>query len=188
MLPWLLFSETLLRSAPSLLDQANLITKTVFPAEIVVVSVFLSTLISHLLALLLIVATLGLVLNQFSILLVMLPFYMAAIGLFAVGLAWIVSSLNVFLRDTAQMLGVLLTFWFWVTPIFFEEEKFPARIHFLLAANPLTYVVRAYRAVLLHSTMPSLGDLAIAAAFGAAAFIAGGLFFRYMKRGFADVL
>ena len=50
MLPWLLFSETVQRSAPCLLDQANLITKTVFPAEIVPVSVFLSTVISHLLA------------------------------------------------------------------------------------------------------------------------------------------
>src|SRR5436309_7841755 len=81
MLPWLLFSETLQRSAPSLLDQANLITKTVFPAEIVPVSVFLSTLMSHLLALTLVIATLGLVMNQFSIFLFILPFYIAAIAL-----------------------------------------------------------------------------------------------------------
>jgi lipopolysaccharide transport system permease protein len=188
MLPWLLFSETLQRAAPSLLDQANLITKTVFPAEIVPVSVFLSTLISHLLALALVIATLGLLLNQFSIFLFMLPFYMLAVGLFAVGLAWIVSSLHVFLRDTAQVLSVVLTFWFWMTPIFIDEDKFPLRVRFLLFANPLYYVVRAYRAVLLHSAMPSLADLAIAAAFGVGAFIAGGLFFRYMKRGFADVL
>jgi len=132
--------------------------------------------------------TLGLLLNQFSIFLVMLPFYMAAVGLFAVGLAWIVSSLHVFLRDTAQVLSVVLTFWFWMTPIFIDEDKFPSRVRFLLFANPLYYVVRAYRAVLLHSAMPSLADLAIAAAFGVGAFIAGGLFFRYMKRGFADVL
>ena len=188
MLPWLLFSETLQRAAPSLLDQANLITKTVFPAEIVPVSVFLSTLMSHLLALGFVVATLGLLLNQFSVYLVMLPFYMVAVGLFAVGLAWIVSSLHVFLRDTAQVLSVVLTFWFWMTPIFIDEDRFPARVRFLLFANPLYYVVRSYRAVLLHSAMPSLTDLAIAVAFGAGAFIAGGLFFRYMKRGFADVL
>src|SRR4051812_23294267 len=73
MLPWLLFSETVQRSAPSLLDQANLITKTVFPAEIVPVSVFLSTLISHLLALALIVVA-ELWMNQISIFLVLLPF------------------------------------------------------------------------------------------------------------------
>ena len=187
MLPWLLFSETVQRSAPSLLDQANLITKTVFPAEIVPVSVFLSTLISHLLALALIIVA-ELWMNQVSIFLLLLPLYMLAIGLFAVGVGWIVASLHVFLRDTAQMLSVVLTMWFWATPIFLDEEKFPAQAKFLLLANPLYYLVKSYRAVLLHSAPPDFRDLGVAIAFGAAAFVAGGLFFRYMKRGFADVL
>jgi len=39
-----------------------------------------------------------------------------------------------------------------------------------------------------RSAMPDLEDLAIAAAYGLAVFLAGGLFFRHMKRGFADVL
>jgi ABC-type polysaccharide/polyol phosphate export systems, permease component len=58
----------------------------------------------------------------------------------------------------------------------------------LLGMNPLYYLVRSYRAVLLYATMPSARDLAIALAFGATVFVLGGLFFRYMKRGFADVL
>jgi ABC-type polysaccharide/polyol phosphate export permease len=188
MLPWLLFSETVQRSAPSLLDQASLITKTVFPAEIVPVSVFLSTLVSHLIAVLLMVVAMGVRYNQISVFLILLPFYMLTIGLLAVGLGWIVSSLHVFLRDTAQILSVIFTFWFWLTPIFIEEGRFPKGAHFLLAANPLYYVVRAYRAALLYSVMPSVRDLAISGAFGVTAFVAGGLFFRHMKRGFADVL
>ena len=126
MLPWLLFSETVQRCAPSLLDQANLITKTVFPAEIVPVSVFLSTLISHLLAVALMVTAAGLWINQISIFLVLLPLYMLTVGLFAVGIGWIVASLHVFLRDTAHFLSVILIMWFWATPIFIEEGKFPA--------------------------------------------------------------
>lgn len=188
MLPWLLFSETVQRSASSLLDQANLITKTVFPAEIVPVSVFLSSLASHLLALALMVGATGVWLNQISFFLVLLPFYMFVIGLFAVGVGWIVASLHVFLRDTAQVLSVVLTFWFWLTPIFITENQFPPWAHFLLTANPMYYVVRAYRAVLLTSGKPDAQDLAIAAAYGVAAFVIGGLFFRHMKRGFADVL
>src|ERR1700757_3126153 len=54
-LPWLLFQETVLRSASSLLDHSNLIKRTVFPAEIVAVSIFLSSLINHLLALVLLI-------------------------------------------------------------------------------------------------------------------------------------
>src|SRR5580693_5186128 len=58
-LPWLLFQETVTRSASSLLENTNLITKTVFPAEIVPVSIFLSSLISHLIALALVIAVVG---------------------------------------------------------------------------------------------------------------------------------
>jgi lipopolysaccharide transport system permease protein len=190
MLPWLLFSETVQRSASSLLDQANLITKTVFPSEIIPVSVFLSALASHALALVLMVAATGVVLNRVSIFVVLLPVFVFLIGLLGVGLGWIVASLHVFLRDTAQMLSVVLTFWFWLTPIFISEEGFPDRAwaHYLLAANPMTYLVRAYRAVLIDASLPNPSDLGIAFLFGAGMFIAGGLFFRHMKRGFADVL
>jgi lipopolysaccharide transport system permease protein len=96
----------------------------------------------------------------------------------------------VFLRDTAQVVSVVLTFWFWMTPIFIGEASYPKRAiaQWLLAANPMTYLVRAYRAMLIGSTVPSVTDLAIAMAYGCAVFVAGGLFFRYMKGGFADVL
>jgi ABC-type polysaccharide/polyol phosphate export permease len=188
MLPWLLFSDTVQRSASSLLEQANLITKTVFPSEIIPVSVFLSSLVSHLLGIALMMAAAGVVLNQISVFVFLLPIYIGVIGLFAVGIGWIVASLHVFLRDTAQVLSVVLMFWFWMTPIFISETSFPARAHFLLVANPFYYVVRGYRKLLLGSTVPNLDDLAIVAAYAVAAFVIGGLFFRHMKRGFADVL
>ena len=188
MQPWLLFSDTVQRSATCLLDQSNLITKTVFPSEIVPVSVFLSSVISHCLALALMVVAAGVVLNQVSIFLFLLPVYVFVLGLLAVGVGWIVASLNVFQRDTAQVMTVVLQFWFWLTPIFFDEGKYPKKARILLQINPLYYLVRSYRKILLTNGPPDMGDLAIAAAFGVALFVAGGLFFRYMKRGFADVL
>jgi ABC-type polysaccharide/polyol phosphate export permease len=140
------------------------------------------------LAVALMVAAAGLWINQISIFLVLLPLYMLTVGLFAVGVGWIVASLHVFLRDTAQILSVILTFWFWATPIFIDEGKFPPPARFLVRFNPLYYGVRSYRAILLHSAPPDFEDLAISLAFGVAVFVVGGLFFRYMKRGFADVL
>jgi lipopolysaccharide transport system permease protein len=190
MLPWLLFSDTVQRSATAMLDQSNLITKTVFPSEILPVSVFLSSVVSHLLAVALMVAAAGVMLNQISIFLVLLPVYVFVLGLFAVGMGWIVASLHVFQRDTAQVLAVILQFWFWLTPIFFTEGKYPRRARILLTLNPMNYLVRGYRQMLLTSTWgwTDLRDLAVAAGFGVALFVIGGLFFRYMKRGFADVL
>src|SRR5579864_6526217 len=96
MLPWLLFSETTQRSASSLLDHANLITKTVFPSEMIPVSVFLSSLVSHLLALTLMLVGSVIYLQRLSVFLLILPVYVLVIGLLAVGLGWIVASLHVF--------------------------------------------------------------------------------------------
>jgi lipopolysaccharide transport system permease protein len=192
MLPWLLFSETVQRSSGSLVEQANLITKTVFPAEIVPVSIFLSSLISHLLALVLAIAGAAIFLRHMTPLLALLPVFMLLMGLFAVGIGWIAAALQVYLRDTAQVLAVILTLWFWATPILISEDKLAHAGPWalvLLKLNPLTYFVRAYREALLGQRLPLLMHWGFAAAgFAIVAFVCGGLFFRYMKRGFADVL
>ena len=188
MLPWMLFSETVNRSAMSLLEQSNLITKTVFPAEIVPVSIFLSSLASHALALGMLIVAAALWLNHVSPMLLLLPLYALMLGVFAVGIGWIAASLQVYLRDTAQVLTVILTFWFWLTPIFITEEQFPESLRFLIAGNPLAYIVRAYREALLTYRLPDPADLAVFASWAVASFVTGGLFFRQMKRGFADVL
>ncbi len=188
MLPWMLFSETLSRSTSSMLDQANLITKTVFPAEIVPISIFLSAMVSHLLAVIMLFTAVALILHQMTFWLLLLPLFSALLGLLAVGLSWISSSLQVYLRDTIQVVTVILIFWQWTTPIFIEESKFPGRAHLVVILNPITYVVRGYRDVLLYARPPAVHDLAILCGVSMCVFVLGGLFFRYMKRGFADVL
>jgi ABC-type polysaccharide/polyol phosphate export permease len=188
MLPWLLFSETLQRSASSLIDYANLIKKSVFPSEIVPLSIFLSTLISHFLALVLLIAAVAIWLKQLSLAILVLPLYFVLLGLFSLGLAWIAAGLHVYLRDTAQVLAVALTAWFWLTPVFLFEDQFKAPIDRALPFNPLVYVVRGYRESILANRLPALADLAVLAAFAVASFVAGGLFSRHPKRGFADVL
>jgi ABC-type polysaccharide/polyol phosphate export permease len=187
-LPWMLFQETVTRSASSLLENANLITKTVFPSEIVPVSIFLSSLAGHLMVLVLVIAVVGLYVGHFSLWMLSLPVYMLLIGLLAVGVGWIVASLQVYLRDTAQVLSVVLTFWFWLTPIFINEEQIPEQVRFIVRLNPLAFMVRAYRDRLLSYRVPKLHDFLIIAAYALTAFVFGGLFFRHLKRGFADVL
>jgi lipopolysaccharide transport system permease protein len=96
--------------------------------------------------------------------------------------------LQVYLRDTAQVLTVVLTVWFWLTPIFIEESKLSEVAPGVVSWNPLTYFVRSYRDVILGGSFPALSDAVAMVAFGLASCILGGLFFRQTKRGFADVL
>jgi ABC-type polysaccharide/polyol phosphate export permease len=188
MLPWLLFQDTVLRSASSMLEQATLITRTLFPAEVVPVSIFLSSLIHHLIALMLVMIASMIILKSISPMVLLLPLYMLFIGLFAVGVGWFVSSLQVYLRDTAQVLTVVMTLWFWFTPIMINEEQIPAPIRPWIDWNPMSWVVRAYRDRLLSTRWPSAEELGVLAAFSVVFFVTGGLFFRHLKRGFADVL
>jgi ABC-type polysaccharide/polyol phosphate export permease len=187
-LPWMLFQETVQRSSTSLLENSNLITKTVFPAEIIPVSIFLSSLVSHLLAVALVVIAALIWLGQLSLMALLLPAYMFLIGLFAIGVGWVAASLQVYVRDTAQVVTVVLTLWFWLTPIFITEQQIPERVRFLVHANPLAFMVRAYRDRLLSYRLPDLHEFALMSAYALTAFIIGGLFFRHLKRGFADVL
>ena len=192
MLPWLLFSETVQRSSGSLVEQSNLITKTMFPSEIVPVSIFLSSLVSHLMAVGLFILVVAITQQHLSPAIALLPAGMLLLGLFGVGIGWVASSLQVYLRDTAQVVTVVMTLWFWITPIMiteatFRKAPFPRGVSFVLLANPLVYIVHVYREMLLGTSVP-WADLGFAALFAIAAFVVGGLFFRHMKRGFADVL
>ena len=187
-LPWMLFQETVHRSATALVEQSGLLTKTLFPAEVVPVSIFVSSLMNHLMALVVVVSVVGFTQEHFSPMVLLLAPYTLLAGLLAIGLAWVVASLHVYLRDTGQMVSVVLTLWFWLTPIFIDEQQYPPQMRWVVWFNPLAHLVRAYRERLLTNRAPNLEEFATLAAWSVAAFIAGGLFFRQLKRGFADVL
>jgi ABC-type polysaccharide/polyol phosphate export permease len=187
-LPWLLFSEAVVRSAGCLVDHATLLTKTVFPSEVLPVTVFLSSLISNALTVLIAVAAVLITEHRQPWTLVFLPLLVFIVALLSIGVSWIAASLQVYLRDTAQFVQVLLNVWFWCTPILLDDANFPPWARAAVHWNPLTAVVRAYRQCLLIGQLPNWRDLALSAALSAAVFVIGGLFFRRLKRGFADVL
>lgn len=188
MLPWLLFSETLTRSSAALVAYADLIKKSIFPSEIVPLSILISSLISHLIAVFVLIAATVFWIREFHWTLLILPLFMLLLGLLSLGLAWIAAGLQVYLRDTAQVLTVILTAWFWLTPIFIPESFFRGKMDFVLVWNPVAFVVRGYRATILGGRLPAVGDVLALTLFALGFFIAGALFFRYAKRGFADVM
>jgi ABC-type polysaccharide/polyol phosphate export permease len=187
-LPWLLFQDTVARSSTCLVDNSNLITKTLFPSEMIPISIFLSSLVNHLMTLVLALAAVAIWGEGLSAWPALLPAYMLLLGLFSIGLSWIVSSLQVFLRDTSQFTLVALTLWFWVTPIFISIEQVPQRFRILLKLNPLSAAVTSYRELLLDGKAPALDQFAWFTFAALGTFMLGGLLFRQLKRGFADVL
>jgi lipopolysaccharide transport system permease protein len=187
-LPWLFFQDVLQRSSTVVLDNANLVTKTIFPTEILPLTVLLAGVVNHLIGFGILMVILFFASGKLTLMVLLVPVYFVVLALFTLGLSWLVAGLNVFIRDVSQVLNVVLTFWFWFTPIFFSADRFPRRIAFLLRWNPLAYVVTGYRDCLLSARLPDLAALGWLALASAIMFIAGGLFFRNLKREFVDVL
>lgn len=186
-LPWLYFQDTILRSCSAVVENANLIRKTLFPSEILPVSITLSNLVFHLIGvgvLMVVLVVLGLL--PWTI--VFLPLYLVPLMVLGLGLGWLLASLQVFLRDTAQILTVALVFWFWFTPIFYTVDRVPEGLRPLMALNPLSLVVQGYRNCLLEAHLPSLASVGVLWGMAAGAFLIGGFVFRNTKREFVDVL
>lgn len=187
LLPWLYFQDTLQRSCTSVVEQRNLIQKTLFPSEVLPLTLAASNLVTHLFGLAVLLALL-IYLDLLTWTVWLLPAWFFWMVLLALGLGWLLAALQVFLRDTAQVLSVLLVFWFWFTPIFYRVEMVPPRFRPWLSLNPLTHVVEGYRLLLLEGRVPAAESWLALAGFSLAIFFLGGLAFRGMKREFADAL
>ncbi|UCF35984.1 MAG: ABC transporter permease [Acidobacteriota bacterium] len=186
-LPWLYFQETVTRSCGCVVDQSVLIKKTLFPSEILPVSLAFSNLVAHVIGL----AILMVLLLWYGLLtwtVVFVPVYLVALMLLALGLGWLVAALQVFLRDTIQVLSVVMVFWFWFTPIFYSVEQVPAVLQPLIRLNPLTAIVEGYRSLLLEGRLPEVSQLLFVFLPAIVLFILGGWVFRNTKREFIDVL
>ena len=78
---------------------------------------------------------------------VCLPLLMLAQGVFTLGLGYFLSTLNLFLRDTYHLVGVLVTFWMFATPIFYPvilvEKARGGQFAFILDINPMHWLMES---------------------------------------------
>jgi lipopolysaccharide transport system permease protein len=120
--------------------------------------------------------------------LALLPVFVALQFLFTMGIGWLLASLNVFLRDVGQLLGLALTLWMFMTPIFYPAELMPPRYHWVLDLNPMYYIVQGYRDVILERRLPIGPGLLVLAAMAIGSFVLGHWFFHRSKHAFVDVV
>lgn len=186
-LPWLYFQDTLIRSCNSVVDHSHLIRKTLFASEILPVTLVLSNLVTHLVGFAILLVVL-LYMNTIGWAALLVPIYLILLMVLSLGLGWLAAALQVFLRDTAQILSVVMVFWFWFTPIFYQIEMVPKAFRPWMQFNPLTHMVEGYRHLLLENRLPDAESLLWLAAWAMGAFVVGGFVFRNTKREFVDVL
>lgn len=185
-LPWLAFSEAVGRSPSIMLEYRSFVKKLVFPLETLPMNLVIAGAVTE--AIGLVIFTLGLLYSRHAIPLsvLWLPVLVIPQLLFTVGLCWFLAALGVFLRDLGQIIGFVLTAWFFLTPICYPESQLHGiRI---LSYNPILVLVRGYRAIFLENHAPDAIPL-IALWIGAAGLaLLGHAFFHRLRRSFADVI
>lgn len=188
MLPWLAFSEPVGRSPHVVLEHRNFVKKLVFPLETLPVVQTLSGFTTGLFATVVYLAGLLLLRHAIPLSVMWLPLLMIPQLLFTLGLCWFLAGLGAYARDLGQIMGFLLTLWFFVTPICYPESQLPAAAVPILKKNPLFVLVHGYRTVFLEGNAPDPHSLWKLWLLSIAVFLFGYAWFHRLKRTFADVI
>lgn len=187
LLPWMAVQEGILRAATAITDNANLVKKVSFPAHVLVLTVVLGALLHEAIAAVVFAGVLGW-LEQISwstlpVLLLAVPLQIAL----TMGLGLLLCSVHVFVRDTAQVVGMVLLGWFFLTPIVYPLAQVPEPYRALIELNPLTALVSLYRLAFLGGEL-DLGSTAALAVEAVVLLVFGAWLFRRLKPAFVDEL
>lgn len=191
LLPWMAIQEGISRSASALTDNAAIVKKSVFPMETLVLSVVAAALVNQAIAFAVFAVYVAMV-GHLSLpwLLLVLP-AMAVQALLTFGIGCLAATVTTFVRDAAQLVGVLLTVVFWATPIVYPVSLVPARQVWLLAilrANPVTHLADWYRRAFTLHVAPEPSSILYVCAFSLLAAVAGTALFLKARPHFADLV
>ncbi|MGB7762807.1 MAG: ABC transporter permease [Bryobacteraceae bacterium] len=188
MLPWLAISEAAGRAPSILLEHRNFVKKLVFAVETLPVNLVGAGLVSEFFAVVLYCGFLLALRHSLPTTVLWLPALLVPQILLTLGLSWLLAALGAFVRDLGQIIGFLLTIWFFITPICYPEGSLPKGAAALLTKNPLYVLVRGYRAIFLENRAPEFGPLWKLTVVALVAFVVGHACFYKLRRSFADML
>ena len=183
-----LFSEVVNRAPSLILSNVNYVKKVVFPIEILPV-IAMGAALFHSLISLGVLITAFVVFNGFvHWTAIFTPLVLLPLVILTLGLAWMLASLGVFLRDVGQTIGLITTVLMFLSPVFYPVTAVPERFRPFIMANPLTFIIEQARAVLIWGQLPNWPGLGIYTLAAAAIAWAGYAWFQKTRKGFADVL
>ena len=183
-----LFAEVLNRAPMLILSNVNYVKKVVFPLEILPVVAIGAALFHG-------VISVGVLLSAFALLngylqwtALLFPAVMLPLMILTLGIAWILASLGVFLRDLGQTIGILMTVLLFLSPVFYPSSALPSAYRQWLSLNPLTFFIEEARNVLIWGGTTDWVSWGIAYVTSLATAWLGFAWFQRTRNGFADVI
>ncbi|WP_172124356.1 MULTISPECIES: ABC transporter permease [unclassified Devosia] len=185
---WFLFTEILNRSLTIFIDNANALKKIAFPRIVLPLITLGAALVNNLIFFVLVLAAYALLGHNPGWALLWFPVLTVLTAALGLGLGLTLGVLNVFIRDVAQAVGILLQFGFWMTPIVYIIDIIPESYRFILMFNPMFWVVDGYHRVLVYGQAPNLLSLACLAVLAVGLMALAMTLFRRSSGEMVDVL
>lgn len=186
LLPWIWFSSSLTDGVSSITTSGSLITKSMFPAEILPMVKAISNLMNYLFSLPLLFLFILIYQIPLSLTILWLPVIIFAQFLFTLGFVYFFASVNVRFRDTQHVLGNFLILWFFLCPILYPISQVPEEWRFTFNFNPMALMIVEYHNILLNAKPLNIMVIASLLAMGALVTIIGFLQFERSKESFPE--
>lgn len=188
LLPWIWVTSALLEGTGSIVGGGHLITKSMFPPQILPTVAVTTSMINFLLSL----PLLGIFMyaSHMSVpwTVVFLPLVIVGQALFLLGLAWALSALNVYFRDVQHIVGNALSFLFFLSPILYPPHVVPHSFQPLLHLNPLALLTQFYHQILLDGVVPDAGSVLAFGVCTGLVLLIGSMIFQHYRESFAELL
>ncbi|MEO6508384.1 MAG: ABC transporter permease [Patescibacteria group bacterium] len=188
LLPWTFFSLSLTSSMSVLVENASLIKKIYFPREILILATILAKAFDFLLStVIFFILMIFFQVPLHAVALLFIPIFLIQI-LFTLGISLLLSSLNLLYRDIQYLFGLILTLWFYLTPVIYATEFFPENYRWIFKFNPMSVFINAYREVLLGGHLPNWGSLGVGVIIAFTIFGLSYILFKKLEGTFADIV
>lgn len=183
-----LFAECLNRAPSLILTHPNYVKKVVFPLEILPWMTLLSALFHFCVSFAVLLAFCFISGVEVGSGVLLMPLLLLPLVLIMLGLSYVFASLGVYLRDLAQVIGMVTTVSLFLAPVFYPVDALPEDYRALLVWNPITLPIVQLREVMFWDRMPAWDAWGISLLISVAVFQLGFWWFQKSRRGFADVL
>jgi len=186
LVPWLFFSAALASGTDSVTGASSLVTKVYFPREVLPTAAVLTKLVDLFFGFVI----LALLMVYYGRLpestCYLFPLLFCIHLVFVLGLTYPLAALNLYFHDVRFLVGVVLTLWFYMTPVLYPASAVPDKYRWVFDINPNAVLIDAYRRVILYGQEPDLKKVLVGAAVAAITFLVGYWLFKKMEAGFAD--
>ena len=186
LVPWIFFSGAVSSATDSVVGAAGLVTKVYFPREVLPTAAVFTKLVDLVFGLVILGALMVYYGEPPELTSWWLPILFAIHTIFILGLSYPLAALNLFFHDVRFLVGVVLTLWFYLTPVIYPVDLVPERYQLVYDLNPNSLFINAYRRVLLHGESPGLEKVMLGLAIAVATFLIGYYLFKRMEPTFAD--